>query len=131
VKVIWLEVAALECVEFLHHLAEERKFDVEMNDELKDIFLTLLQHYSVSQCFSVIHDVVREVSDSIIKEALLRTDVGRHILQLCSQATTQKSNYAGVSRPYILRQSRLSHVLYYDFLKIGSAGFTAVPHNLN
>jgi uncharacterized protein YihD (DUF1040 family) len=131
VKVIWLEVAALECVEFLHHLAEERKFDVEMNDELKDIFLTLLQHYSVSQCFSVIHDVVREVSDSIIKEALLRTDVGRHILQLCSQATTQKSNYAGVSRPYILRQSRLSHVLYYDFLKIGPAGFTAVPHNLN
>jgi hypothetical protein len=131
VRVIWLEIAVLECVEFLHHLAEERKFDVEMNDELQNTFLTLLQRYSVSQCFSVIHDVVREVSDSIVKETLLRTDVGRHILQLCSQATTKKSTYAGASRPYILRQSRLSHVLHYELLKIGPAGFTAVPHNLN
>jgi|GEM_PF-2124570 len=131
VKAIWLEVAALECVEFLHHLAAERKFDVEMNDELKDTFLTLLQHYSVSQCFSAIHDVVREVSDSIVKEALPRTDAGRHILQLCSQATTQKATYAGASRPYILLQSQLSHILHYELLKIGPAGFTAVPHNLN
>jgi hypothetical protein len=131
VKAIWLEVAALECVEFLHHLAEERKFDVEVNDELKDTFLTLLQHYSVSQCFSVMRDVVREVSDSIVKEALLRTDAGRHILQLCSQAATQKATCEGAPRPSILRQSRLSHVLHYDFLKIGPAGFTAVPHNLN
>jgi hypothetical protein len=131
VKAIWLEVAALECVEFLHHLAAERKFDVEMNGELKDTFLTLLQHYSVSQCFSVMQDVVREVSDSIVKETLLRTDAGHHILQLCTQATTQKTTYAGAPRPYILRQSQLSHVLHYDFLKIGPAGFTAVPHNLN
>jgi uncharacterized protein YihD (DUF1040 family) len=131
VQALWREIAVFECVEFLHHLAEERKFDVEMNDELKDTLLTLLQQYSVSQCFAVMQDVVREVSDSIVKEALLRTDAGRHILQLCSQAATQKSTYAGAPRPYILRQSQLSHVLHYDFLKIGPAGFTAVPHNLN
>jgi transposase-like protein/uncharacterized protein YihD (DUF1040 family) len=131
VQALWREMAVLECVEFLQHLAEERKFAVEMTDELQDTLLTLLQHYSVSQCFSVILDVVRDVSDSIVKETLPRTDAGRHILQLCAQASTQKSTYAGAPRPYLLRQSQLSHVLHYDFLKIGPAGFTAIPHNLN
>jgi uncharacterized protein YihD (DUF1040 family) len=131
VQALWREIAVLECVEFLQHLAEERKFTVEMTDELKDILLTLLQQYSVSQCFSVILDGVRDVSDSIVKETLPRTEAGPHLLQLCAQASTQKLPCAGMPRPYLLRQSRLSHVLHYDFLKIGPAGFTAIPHNLN
>ncbi|MGZ4996279.1 MAG: hypothetical protein ACXV8P_03565 [Methylobacter sp.] len=131
VQALWREIAVFECVEFLQHLAEERKFAVEMTDELKDTLRTLLRQYSVSQCFSVIQDVVRNVSDSIVKETLPRTEAGRHILQLCAQASTQKSTCAGMPRPYILRQSQLSHVLHYDFLKIGPAGFTAIPHNLN
>jgi len=131
VQALWRDIAVFECVEFLQHLAEERKFAVEMTDELKDILLTLLQQYSVSQCFAVMQDGVRDVSDSIIKETLPRTEAGRHLLQLCAQASAQKSPYAGMPRPYLLRQSRLSHVLHYDFLKIGPAGFTAIPHNLN
>jgi hypothetical protein len=131
VQALWRDIAAFECVEFLQYFAEERKFAVEMTDELKDILLTLLQQYSVSQCFSVIQDGVRDVSDSIIKETLPRTEAGRQLLQRCAQASTQKSPYTGMPRPYLLRQSRLSHVLHYDFLKIGPAGFTATPHNLN
>jgi hypothetical protein len=131
VQALWQEIAVLECVEFLQHLAEERKFAVEMTDELKDTLRTLLQQYSVSQCFSMIQEGVRDVSDGIVKQTLSRTEVGRHLLQLCAQASTQTSPYAGMPRPYGLRQSRLSHVLHYDFLKIGPAGFTAIPHNLN
>jgi transposase-like protein len=131
VQALWRDIAVFECVEFLQHLAEERKFAVEMSDELQDILRTLLQQYSVSQCFSVIQDGVRDVSDSIVKETLPRTEAGRHLLQRCAQASTQKSAYIGMPRPYLLRQSRLSHVLHYDFLKIGPAGFTAIPHNLN
>jgi transposase-like protein/uncharacterized protein YihD (DUF1040 family) len=131
VQALWRDIAVLECVEFLQHLAEERKFAVEMTDELKDILLTLLQQYSVSQCFAVIQDGVRDVSDSIVKETLPRTEAGRHLVQRCAQTSTKKSPYAGMPRPYVLRQSQLSHVLHYDFLKIGPAGFTAIPHNLN
>jgi hypothetical protein len=131
VQALWQEIAVLECVEFLQHLAEERKFAVEMTDELKDTLRTLLQQYSVSQCFSMIQEGVRDVSDGIVKQTLSRTEAGRHLLQLCAQASTQTSPYAGMPRPYGLRQSRLSHVLHYDFLKIGPAGFTAIPHNLN
>jgi hypothetical protein len=132
VQALWRDIAVFECVEFLQHLAEERKFAVEMTDALQDTLRTLLQQCSVSQCFAVIQDGGREVSDSIIKETLPRTEAGRHLLlQLCAQASTQKSPYAGMPRPYLLRQSRLSHVFHYDFLKIGPAGFTAIPHNLN
>jgi hypothetical protein len=86
VKALWRDIAVFECVEFLQYLAEERKFAVEMTDELKDTLRTLLQQYSVSQCFSVMQDGVRDVSDSIVKETLPRTEAGYHLLQLYAQA---------------------------------------------
>jgi hypothetical protein len=131
VKAIWLEIAVLECAEFLIYLAEERKFDVEITDKLKDTFLALLRHYSVSQCFSVMRHAVREVSDCIIKETISRDEASDFILEFCRQAMKKTYAYPQEARPYIIPQSQLSYVFHFEFLKIGEAGFTTVPHGIN
>lgn len=131
VKAVWLEIAMLECAEFLEYLANERQFDLEITDELKNNFLTLLRHYSVTQCFSMMRDAAREVSDHVVKETLSRSEAGNHILQFCFQAMKNPCAFKEDSRPYTIPQSQLSYVFHYEFVKIEEAGFTAIPHDIN
>jgi len=131
IKAVWLEIALLECCEFLEFLADERKFNLNMTDELKNNFLTLLRHYSVSQCFSLMRDAAREVSDNVVKETLSRTEAGNHILQYCFQAMKQPYVNTEEARPYTIAQSQLSYVFHYEFLSTGETGFSAVPHGIN
>jgi len=131
IKAVWLEIALLECSEFLEFLADERKFELNLTDELKNNFLTLLRDYSVSQCFSLMRDAVREVSDNVVKETLSRNDAGNHILQYCFQAMKKPYVYTEKTRPYTIAQSQLSYVFHYEFLSTGETGFSAVPHGIN
>ena len=131
IKAVWLEIALLECSEFLEFLADERKFELNMTDELKNNLLALLRHYSVSHCFSMMRDAVREVSDNIVKETLSRSDAGNHILQYCFQAIKKTNVNTEETRPYTIPQSQLSYVFHYEFLNTGEAGFSAVPHGID
>jgi len=131
IKAVWLEIALLECSEFLKFLADERKFGLNMTDELKNNFLTLLRQYSVSQCFSMMRDAAREVSDNVVKETLTKNDAGNHIIQYCFQAMKKPYVNTEETRPYTIPQSQLSYVFHYEFLNTGETGFSAVPHGIN
>jgi hypothetical protein len=130
VKAVWLEIAISECVEYLQYLADERAFKIEVTDDLQNHFLTLLRDHSVSQCFGLIREAVREVSDRVVKNTIARADAGKTIMKYCFQCR-KKLVYQEASRPYMIPQSQLSYVFHYEFLKIGETGFTAVPHDLS
>ncbi|MGZ3747935.1 MAG: hypothetical protein ACXVCD_11405 [Pseudobdellovibrionaceae bacterium] len=130
VKAVWLEIAILECIEYLQYLANERAFRIEVTDDLQNHFLTLLRDHSVSQCFGLIREAVREVSDKVVKNTITRVDAGKTIMKYCFQRR-KKLVYQEASRPYTIPQSQLSYVFHYEFLKIGEAGFTAVPHDFS
>jgi len=130
VKAVWLEIAISECVEYLQYLADERAFRIEVTDDLQNHFLTLLRDHSVSQCFGLIREAVREVSDNLVKNTIARVDAGKTIMKYCFQCR-KKLVYQEASRPYTIPQSQLSYVFHYEFLKIGEAGFTAVAHDLS
>lgn len=51
VKALWLEIAILECLEYLEFLAAEREFSIEITDDLQNNFLTC---YAVTRCLSVL-----------------------------------------------------------------------------
>lgn len=130
IKAVWLEIAILECIEYLQYLANERAFRIEVTDDLQNHFLTLLRDHSVSQCFGLIREAVREVSDNVVKNTLSKADVSETIMNYCFQHRKKRA-YQEESRPYTITQSQLSYVFHYEFLKIGEAGFTEVPHDLS
>jgi hypothetical protein len=128
IKTIWLEIAISECIEYLEFLAYERGFNIEITDNLQSNILTLLRINSVSQCFYLISDAMLEVSDNIQKNTISKDDADNYFIKCCFQKRKKTSEFK--DRPYGLPQSKLSSVFHYDFLKIGEAGFTDIPHDL-
>ncbi|MGZ3607357.1 MAG: hypothetical protein ACXU9J_05495, partial [Syntrophales bacterium] len=114
----------------LQYLANERAFRIEVTDDLQNHFLTLLRDHSVSQCFGLIREAVREISDNVVKNTITRVDVSETHMNYCFQHRKKRA-YQEEIRPYTITQSQLSYVFHYEFLKIGEAGFTEVPHDLS
>lgn len=128
VKTVWLEISVLECIEYIGYLANERDFNIEVTEYLESNILTLLLSKSVSQCFYLIADAIREVSDSIQNKTITQDEAGAYFIKCCFQK--KKKSYEYKDRPYKLPQSKLSSVFHYDFLKIGETGFTVTPHDM-
>jgi hypothetical protein len=128
IKRIWLEIAIFECIEYLEYLANGRGINIEITDNLENNVLALLLNRSVSQCFYLIADAIREVSDSIQHKTIPKDEAGHYFIKCCFQK--KKKTYEYKDRPYDLPQSKLSSVFHYDFLKIGEAGFTDTPHDM-
>jgi hypothetical protein len=76
------------------------------------------------------HDAAREVSDNIIKNTIPEDDAGNDFIKRCFENRKKTYEYKEESRLYNIHQSQLSHVFHYEFLKIGEAGFTAIPHDM-
>ena len=130
VKAVWLDIALLECCEFLTYLANDRQFEIEITEDITSNILFLLRHYSVSHCFSIMRDGARTASDYVVQEKLCQQDAGQNILKYALQQCNNEKQFTAESRPYMLPQSQLSYVFHYDFLKIGAAGFSDIPHGL-
>lgn len=130
IKGVWLEIAMLECRQYLEYLVHERGFAIEITDAIQNLFLTLLRNNSVSQCFSLTHEAVCEACDHFFRKMISIEDIGDHFIQcLFNNANkTHRSNEG--SRPIDMPQSQLSYVFHYEFLKINEAGFTAIPHDM-
>lgn len=131
VKTVWLEISVLECIEYLEYLASERDLDIEITDNIQNIFLTLLRNNSVSQCFSLMHDAVCEASDNFFRNIISIEDIGNNFIQCIFKNTNKTHWYKEENRPIYIPQSQLSYVFHYEFLKIGEAGFKAIPHDMS
>jgi hypothetical protein len=130
IKRVWLEIAVLECGQYLEYLADERGLNIEINDEIQNLFLTLLRNNSVSQCFSLMHDAVCEASDNFFRKMISIDDIGNNFIQSLFN-NANKTHWAKEdSRPVNMPQSQLSYVFHYEFLRIGEAGFTAIPQDI-
>ncbi len=130
IKGMWLEIAILECREYLEHLANERSLNIDITDNLQNIFLTLLRNNSVSQCFSLMHDAVCEASDNFFRNIISIDDIGNNFIK-CIFKNMNKTHWSKKeNRPVNIPQSQLSYVFHYEFLKIGEAGFTDIPHDM-
>lgn len=126
-KQLWLEIAILECIEYLEYLANERNLNIEITDNIKNRFMILLRNNSVSQCFSLMHDAVCEASDNFFRKIISIDDIGNNFIQCIFKNTNKTCWSKEESRPPNIPQSQLSIVFHYEFLKIGEAGFTAIP----
>ena len=131
VKAVWLEIAILECSEYLTYLTNERKFELDITDDITNNILTLLRSYSVSHCFTIMQNAAREASDRIMLNKLDKSEAGNNIVKYCLHAINYQNEYRAKSRPYGLPQSQLSYVFHYEFLKIGSAGFSDIPRSIS
>jgi len=131
VKAVWLDIALLECYEFLTYLANERYFDIKITDDITNNLLFLLHTHSVSHCFSLMQDGARTASDDVVQEKLRKRDAGQAIIKYALQRSNNQQPLIAESRPYMLPQSQVSYVFHYDFLKIGAAGFSDIPHGIS
>lgn len=130
IKRVWLEIAILECRQYLEYLANERDINIEITDEIQNIFLTLLRNNSVSQCFSLMHDAVCEASDNFFRKIISIDDIGNNFIQCLFNNRNKTHGSKENNRPVNIPQSQLSYIFHYEFLKIGEAGFTAIPHDM-
>jgi hypothetical protein len=130
IKAVWLDIAVSECIEYLESLAYERDFVIEISDDLPKIIYSFLLDHSVSQCFSLLKDAARETSDNTIKNSVDIRLAGCHLYHCCLQKFDRPSQHSSEVRPTNTPQSQLSQIFYYDFLKIGTAGFTSVPYDV-
>lgn len=127
-KALQLEIAVLECLAFATHLADERHFSiVDLTQCLQTQFLALLAHYSVSQCFYLMQDAARQVSDDRVKNTIHSREAGIHFTKYMSQAVHERPDAKNITRPAAVPVSCLSDTFHNDFLDIGAASFTAVP----
>jgi hypothetical protein len=128
VKSVWLEISVLECIEYIKYMANQRDFNIEITEYLESNILTLLLSISVSQCFYLIADAMREVSDSIQSKTINQDEAGNYFIKCCFKKGKKACEYK--DRPYELPQSKLSSVFHYDFLKIGEIGFTDTARDM-
>lgn len=129
IKSLWLELAVLECCNYLLNLADERGFQIEITKGLEHKLLNFLHFHPISKCFHVFEEAAREASDTVIKNATHKDDAGEFmIMNILQQLEMQANPLNEKNRPSNCLNSQLSHIFHHNFLKVGDASFLIVPY---
>lgn len=128
---LWLEIALAECKQYFRHAAAERGLP-EAGEKSADLMLrTLLQNFSVSQCYRIIWGSAQRAADFFVRKRCSRQHASNFMIGECQRwadrAIAEQWEVKHFRRNFDLPRSSLSHVFFDLFLKIGEDGFNFVP----
>lgn len=128
---LWMEIAMAECKQYFRHAAVERGLP-EAGEKSTDFMLrTLLQNFSVSQCYRIIWGGAQRAADFLVRKRCSRQHAANYMIGECQRwsdrALAEHWDVKHYKRNFDLPRSSLSHVFFDLFLKIGEEGFNSVP----
>lgn len=131
VKDLWLEIALAECREFFRYSATERGLPEAGEKSTETLLKSLLQHFSVAQCCRIIWTGAQRAADFLVRKGCTRKHAVNYMIGECQRwadrARAEKWEVKPFKRNFNLPRSSISHVFFDVFLKLGEAGFDAVP----
>ena len=131
VKDLWLEIALGECKEFFRHSAEQRRLPETGEKSTETMLKSLLQHFSVAQCYLIIWIGAQRAADFLVRNGCNTKHAANFMIGECQRwadrARAENWEVKPFKRNFNLPRSAISHVFFDVFLKIGEAGFDAVP----
>lgn len=131
VKDLWLEIALGECKEFFRHSAEQRRLPETGEKSTETMLKSLLQHFSVAQCYLIIWSCAQRAADFLVRNRCNTKHAANFMIGECQRwadrARAENWEVKPFKRNFNLPRSAISHVFFDVFLKIGEAGFDAVP----
>lgn len=128
---LWREVALNECIEYLLYNMQKVKFDFSPGEKTFLLINNLLDNFSVSQIFYIIHSSIGGASRHYLEGNISKGHAANSVISRC-QTKGEKillGNWSAYDyfRPADLPQSCLSEFLFNKVLKIGDKGFTVCP----
>lgn len=133
VKDLWLEIALAECKEFFRHAAEQRRLPEAGEKSTETMLKSLLQHFSVAQCYRIIWGCAQRASDFLVRTRCNTKHAANFMIGECQRwadrAKAENWEVTPFKRNFNLPRSAISHVFFDVFLKIGEAGFNSVAQN--
>lgn len=134
VKDLWLEIAFAECKEFFSHSAEQRRLPEAGEKSTETMLKSLLQHFSVAQCYRIIWGSAQRAADFLVVNRCNTKHAANFMIGDCQRwadrARAENWEVKPFKRNFNLPRSAISHVFFDVFLKIGEAGFDAVPREV-
>lgn len=134
VKDLWLEIALAECKEFFRHSAEQRRLPEAGEKSTETMLKSLLQHFSVAQCYRIIWSCAQRAADFLVVNRCNTKHAANFMIGECQRwadrARAENWEVKPFKRNFNLPRSAISHVFFDVFLKIGEAGFDAVPREV-
>jgi hypothetical protein len=131
VKDLWLEIALAECKEFFRYSAEDRRLPEAGEKSTETMLKSLLQHFSVAQCYRIIWSGAQRAADFLVRKRCNTKHAANFMIGECQRwadrARAENWEVKPFKRNFNLPRSSISHVFFDVFLKIGEAGFDSVP----
>lgn len=128
---IWLKIAAAECVECLNYHLHEENFYSYVGEKTHVTFSVLLRDFSVAQIYGLIERAVSDASKLYTENERYSKDAVNFVIWSCEQYAEQAIIKHRDLPNYDLRrvrpQSILSSFFFNRVLKIGEAGFEIPP----
>lgn len=132
---LWTEIALAECKQYFRHSAAERGLP-EAGGKSTDLMLrTLLQNFSVSQCYRIIWTGAQRAVDLLVRKRCSRQHASNFMIGECQRwadrALAEGWEVKHFKRNFDLPRSSMSYVFFDLFIKNGQAGFNSVPSTLD
>lgn len=132
---LWTEIALAECKQYFRHSAAERGLP-EAGGKSTDLMLrTLLQNFSVSQCYRIIWTGAQRAVDFLVRKRCSRQHASNFMIGECQRwadrALAEGWEVKHFKRNFDLPRSSMSYVFFDLFIKNGQAGFNSVPSTLD
>lgn len=121
---MWSEIALNECLEYLNYQMGKVDFDFNPGDKTILVMKELLNDFSISQVFAIIHSAIRSASKYYLEKRVPKKQAANSVITNCEnyrdRAILENWNIRHYSRPWDLPQSGLSEFLFNKVLKIGN-----------
>lgn len=128
---LWKVIATEECIEYLLYQISSVGFEFKAGDKTYATFNELLNSFSVSQIFSIIHKTVADTSKLYLEKNISKQHAANSIIGACQRygerAIINNWGLPEYKRIKNLPQSVLSEYFFNSVLKVGDIGFKLPP----
>ncbi|PAD82447.1 hypothetical protein CHH57_14975, partial [Niallia circulans] len=128
---MWKKVALNECLQYLLYQMDKVGYTFSPGEKTIRVFEELLEHYSVSQIFSVIYRSVANSTQRYQAKEITKIHAQNSVISACEsfgqRAVAQRWNLSYYARLKDLPETYISNVLFTSIMHIAELGFSEKP----
>lgn len=121
---MWKDIAVGECITYLQYRLKKLGFQFQSGEKTKEVFLKLLENYSVSQIYYIIWCKVSDASRWFLEGGVSKQRAASSVIGACQRygenALYYEKELPQYHKPTDCPRSVLTRFFYYDILKLGS-----------
>ncbi len=128
---MWKKIALNESIEYLLYSLDKVGFDFRPGEKTNKVFENLLEHYSVSQIYSIIYRAVANSTKLYQEKKMPKKRAANTVITFCEsngeRAIAEGWKLSKYRRDYNLPETLISQVFFTSILKIAYIGFEETP----